>query len=231
VSAGALVGQLAGTPVLAPLTGWLRGLTYDAVAVQVGQRIVEVDPSPEPEVFGLGAGPQALARGVAHALGLPVGIDKAFFRFERPLQRTLDCMPMSMRMKLDRCGLKLSLEQWQTIPVRLREVLLETSVDGARQVERMKAVLHSLQVERNWPRLSRVEVDEAGWNAPGEVPRAVVERCVGFGRLPLSVERWGALTPIQRFALLKMARGSGRNWLPALDEFLGGPEPTVKLGT
>jgi hypothetical protein len=39
------------------------------VEVPQGRYIVEVDPRPEPQVFGLGERPQLIARGVLAALG------------------------------------------------------------------------------------------------------------------------------------------------------------------
>jgi len=68
--AGQIVGHLNELPVRAPLMGTLRGLSHDAVDVAKGQKIVEVDPRADADVFGLGERPQIIARGVAQALGL-----------------------------------------------------------------------------------------------------------------------------------------------------------------
>lgn len=71
VRAGDEIGLLGGMPVCAPLNGYLRGVTRDGVQVQAGQCLLEVDPRAEPDVFGLGERPRAVARGVLEALGLP----------------------------------------------------------------------------------------------------------------------------------------------------------------
>jgi xanthine dehydrogenase accessory factor len=71
VLAGAEVGSLEGHAIRAPVSGYLRGLTRDGVQVTAGQRILEVDPRSEPQVFGLGERPAAIAMGVAEALRLP----------------------------------------------------------------------------------------------------------------------------------------------------------------
>jgi xanthine dehydrogenase accessory factor len=68
--AGDPVGQLGGHLILAPISGHLRGLSRDGVEVMAGQRLLEVDPRPMPEINGLGERPLAIAAGVAEALGL-----------------------------------------------------------------------------------------------------------------------------------------------------------------
>ena len=71
VVAGQPVGEIAGQVVPAPIAGHLRGVARDGVEVAAGQRLVEVDPREEPQVFGLGERPWAIAGGVARALELP----------------------------------------------------------------------------------------------------------------------------------------------------------------
>lgn len=70
VAAGDLLGQLEQAEIRAPISGHVRGLTRAGIAVQAGQRLLEVDPRAEPQIFGLGERPQAIARGVVEALGL-----------------------------------------------------------------------------------------------------------------------------------------------------------------
>lgn len=68
VVAGDIVGHLDALPVHAPISGHLRGLARDGIAVLAGQRIVEVDPRQAPEIAGLGERPRAIAQGVLAAL-------------------------------------------------------------------------------------------------------------------------------------------------------------------
>jgi hypothetical protein len=70
VVAGEAVGEIAGQVVVAPIDGHLRGVARDGVEVPAGQRLVEVDPREEPQIFGLGERPWAVAEGVARALNL-----------------------------------------------------------------------------------------------------------------------------------------------------------------
>jgi xanthine dehydrogenase accessory factor len=68
VEAGDIVGHLEDQLVRAPISGHLRGLARDGIAVLAGQRIVEVDPRQSPEIAGLGERPRAIAQGVLEAL-------------------------------------------------------------------------------------------------------------------------------------------------------------------
>jgi xanthine dehydrogenase accessory factor len=69
VEAGELVATIAGTPLLAPLTGVLRGLTHDGVPVVERTKVIEVDPRGEVGgVRGIGERPRRIADGVLAAL-------------------------------------------------------------------------------------------------------------------------------------------------------------------
>lgn len=220
VSAGMLVGTLNGQPLLAPLVGALRGLSHDGVAVQAGQKLVEIDPRVQPDTHGLGARPSTIARGVGLALGFSSGLDNAFFGFEADFRATLGCIPMSMRFKLDCCGIKLSLEQWRAVPQPLRETLLEAPADSPRHVARMAQFLRRRGQQMGWPELPPVKAGDAVPDTLGAIPQVVSARCAARGQPPLSADSWAKLTPLQRYALVKLAGNrSGRNWREALVEF------------
>jgi len=70
VEAGEELGRLGQQQVRVPISGYVRGLSRDGVQVPAGQRVAEVDPRDEPQVFGLGERPRAIAEGVVLALGL-----------------------------------------------------------------------------------------------------------------------------------------------------------------
>jgi len=65
VTEGQEIARIGDTPVRAPLTGCLRGLTHDGAAVAVRTKIVEVDPRGDrTAVYGLGNRPKRIAIGV-----------------------------------------------------------------------------------------------------------------------------------------------------------------------
>jgi len=69
VERGSTVATIGQTPLHAPLTGILRGLTHDGVAVARHTKVIEVDARDDPAAaFGLGARPMRIADGVLKAL-------------------------------------------------------------------------------------------------------------------------------------------------------------------
>ena len=70
VEAGALVATIDGTPIRAPISGTLRGLTRPGVSVVRGDKVLEVDPRPPERAgfSGLGERPRRIAEGVALAI-------------------------------------------------------------------------------------------------------------------------------------------------------------------
>ena len=65
VRAGEIVAWIGTTPLVAPLTGCLRGLTHHGASVSRGTKIIEIDPRGRAErVFGIGERPRRIAAGV-----------------------------------------------------------------------------------------------------------------------------------------------------------------------
>ena len=70
VAVGAVVATIDGTPLHAPISGTLRGLTRPGVLVVRGDKVLEVDPRPPERAgfSGLGERPRRIADGVALAI-------------------------------------------------------------------------------------------------------------------------------------------------------------------
>lgn len=69
VVAGETVGHIDSTPIPAPLTGRLRGLTRCGVFVPLHTKIVEIDPrGDQAQIYGLGERPLRIAAGVLDAV-------------------------------------------------------------------------------------------------------------------------------------------------------------------
>jgi hypothetical protein len=144
------------------------------------------------------------------------------FRFEVDFGGTLRCIPMSVRLKLDQTGIKLSLKQWNRIPPPGRRELVERPCTTAVETEAYKKYLVS-QIEAH----TRTTVEYAPldasppWADATAVPERISEWAAGLGVAPPSAEQWALLTPLQRFALFKLTRPghSNENFLPAMREF------------
>lgn len=75
VLAGETVARVGEEPVVAPLSGILRGLTHDGARVAAGTKVLEVDPRGDPaRAFGVGERPARIADGVLEAVAsMPQG--------------------------------------------------------------------------------------------------------------------------------------------------------------
>jgi hypothetical protein len=144
------------------------------------------------------------------------------FRFEVDFGGTLRCIPMSVRMKLDQTGIKLSLKQWNRIPPAERRQLVQRPCARPAEAEAYKKYLVSV-IEAH----TRLPVEFAPleasppWADAAAVPERIRDWARGLGVASPSTEQWAALTPLQRFALFKLSRPghSNENFVPAMREF------------
>lgn len=145
-----------------------------------------------------------------------------YFGFESEQERTLACIPMLVRMKLDTSGVKLSLAQWNQIPEADRRRLFELACDSEDQASSYRELVCQLVMQFTgesacWLPLA----DEPAWNNISEVPPQLVDRAKKLGIASPSINQWRELTAAQRFALLKLTRvgHESPSYLPALREF------------
>lgn len=144
------------------------------------------------------------------------------FSFERAHTEPLAFIPLGVRFYLDRCGLRLSLAQWQALPEADRAALAsvepafdETRADAfAAQLEASLARASAGPVEQQTP-----EPSEA--LAPEPVPETVVAQAAQHGVTGPSQSAWARLSVGQRYALTKLARKARRSddFAAAMNEF------------
>jgi hypothetical protein len=144
------------------------------------------------------------------------------FAFETDFAGTLHCIPMSVRMKLDEVGIKLSLKQWNRLPGPQRQALIERPCEGSAQSAAYREFLiGAIEAHTQSPvEYASVEASPP-WADASAVPARVVEWAQGVSVAPPSAAQWAALTPLQRFALFKLTRPghSNENFIPAMREF------------
>jgi hypothetical protein len=145
------------------------------------------------------------------------------FDFELDFSGALYCIPMSTRMKLDYCGVKLSLKQWNRFTREQRGELLEEPCSTAESAAKFRdrvITLIEMQVREKAERLT--PDDGAGmWNDPNAIPDRVSAHAQSLGLPAIPLESWRALQPVQRFALFKLTRPGHKNenFIPAMREF------------
>lgn len=144
------------------------------------------------------------------------------FDFETDFAGTLRCIPMSVRMKLDQCGIKLSLKQWSRIPAAERRQLLSEPCDTPSNVSLYESLLVRLIETWTAAAVEMVHPDPApAWADARQVPRRLLDYAAALGVTPPSAEQWASLPSLQRFALFKLTRPGhdNDNFIPALREF------------
>jgi hypothetical protein len=128
------------------------------------------------------------------------------FAFETDLYESLRCIPMAVRYKLDRVGIKVSLRAWNQLPVEQRRELFhawpaETEVERRALRGTLRRWLEAVSDEP----LRRVTLAEPPpWEETARLNPAVAEQAARC-RPPLTVEEWAALERLERFALVKLA--------------------------
>lgn len=144
-----------------------------------------------------------------------------FFQFEADFVDSLNCIPMQVRYKLDTCGVKLKLVHWHKFPQEIRFQLCDRPCDSFTEVKDYHDWLHQQVIEYTGSEAKDLPIEEnPPWLDDTIVPEMVQTKAQAFN-LTLTVEQWANLTPLQRFALIKLSRSSheNANFMPAMKEF------------
>jgi hypothetical protein len=143
------------------------------------------------------------------------------FAFESELEASLTYIPLAVRFKLDKCGIKLSLASWQLLPEDRRRVLLRAPCDNATDIASYRRVLYSFVGECTGEEPPSIPMAEHAPWADKNIPEQTIRAAMAMGLPPPSSTRWCTLTPLQRFALIKLSREGRehRNLRLALREF------------
>jgi hypothetical protein len=143
------------------------------------------------------------------------------FAFENDFGDRLACLPMAVRYKLDAAGIKLHLKEWTGLPDGQRRELLAWTCASEKDLSGFAERIKTL-VEARTGRAPDVfaPVEHPEWLDGRRVPQAVHERAEALG-ITLSLVDWARLTPLQRFALVKLSRPKhdAQKLRPALEEF------------
>jgi hypothetical protein len=144
-----------------------------------------------------------------------------FFQFEADFVDSLRCIPMQVRYKLDTCGVKLKLPDWNHFSQDERQQLVDSLCNTEAELQAYRELLHQFVTGYGGDRPSDLPIDSAPeWHQAEVIPISVQEQSNSFG-ISLTLAQWAALTPLQRFALIKLSRSQheNRNFLPAMQEF------------
>jgi hypothetical protein len=144
-----------------------------------------------------------------------------FFQFEADFVASLRCVPMQVRLKLDTCGVKLKLAQWNQFNQDDRRSLITLPCDTEADVQAYRHFLQALIRARTGTEATDLAIDPVpAWLDESTIPTSVQEKAQENSAV-ITIDQWAALAPVQRFALIKLSRSSheNANFLPALKEF------------
>ena len=151
----------------------------------------------------------------------PDSKSKNYFQFEADFVNTLKCIPMSVRMKLDNCGVKLKLAHWNQFSPTERQTLVDLPCNTETERQAYRDFLQNLVTIKTGQPAKELAIDHnPPWLNATKIPSSLstkAEEC----QVNISQQQWTNLTPAQRFALIKLSRPSheNQNFIPALQEF------------
>ncbi|HTQ25800.1 MAG TPA: nitrate reductase associated protein [Candidatus Binataceae bacterium] len=144
------------------------------------------------------------------------------FKFEDEMSTTLACVPMAVRRKLDRVGVKVGLEQWKALGRGERLAICHLPVERHDEREAFRLFINEA-VRRAFGAEPRTlaEAQRAIADPPSRLPAPLAERARAAG-VPLDQAAWERLDGDERYALIKLGGGPevSHNLAAALAEFV-----------
>jgi hypothetical protein len=149
-----------------------------------------------------------------------------FFQFEADFVDSLRCIPMYVRYKLDICGIKLKLAEWNQMNQAQRQSLIDLPTTTENEVDSYRKYLQNLVFQNTGKHASELPIDShPAWNDSEKISDDVDKKVAELG-LHLTLTDWQYLTFLQRFALIKLSRShhENENFPKAMAEFNLGSE-------
>lgn len=143
------------------------------------------------------------------------------FKFEDEIHESLRCVPMAVRRKLDRVGLKVGLEQWKSLDRGERLAICHIPTDSPEECDALATFIREAMRRRFGTEPKQLSDSErAAANPPPTPPMRLVKRAIEAGH-DLTDQVWSRLDGDERFALMKMGdvETPSHNLAAALREF------------
>ncbi|KAF1030309.1 MAG: hypothetical protein GAK40_00058 [Burkholderia plantarii] len=161
------------------------------------------------------------------------------YAFEIESSEDFTFIPMIVRFHLDYAGLRISLAQWQCLPLEARRLLCRFPADadagtwsgagtaagvdpGSDAAASFEATLHALLARQAAGEAERFAPEPApAWRDGAAPPPALAAQCALAGLAPVAPAQWRALGGFQRYVLTKLSRKPKLNhdFVPAMREF------------
>lgn len=144
-----------------------------------------------------------------------------FFQFEAEFVDSLRCIPMQVRFNLDTCGVKLKLSHWHQFNEEEKKLLINLPCNTKDESKNYRDFLQNLVLQKTGLPAKDLPIEENPlWLNETNIPEEIMKKAAEF-QIHLTLNQWQNLTPLQRFALIKLSNPSheNRNFYPALQEF------------
>ncbi|MBW4616690.1 MAG: nitrate reductase associated protein [Desmonostoc vinosum HA7617-LM4] len=144
-----------------------------------------------------------------------------FFEFETDFVDSLRCIPMQVRYKLDTSGIKLKLSDWNHMTQAERETLVELPCNTETEIKFYQEYIEQLVLQQTGTPVAKLTIEtDPAWLDSTTVPASIQEKAQEIGII-LTLQQWESLTPLQRFALIKLSRSGheNKNFPRAMAEF------------
>jgi hypothetical protein len=146
------------------------------------------------------------------------------FGFEVESSDNLRFIPLAVRFNLDRFGQRITLDQWQMLPVEDRALLARFPIEDEAELEKhFDLTLEEMMKTHANVAPEKVEIDrDPVWAHADAVPEAVIRQSSLCGVSAPSLSSWAKLDRFQRYALAKLSRNTDKanhDFLPAMEEF------------
>jgi hypothetical protein len=144
------------------------------------------------------------------------------FKFEDEVHQSLSCVPMAVRRKLDRVGVKISLAQWQQLGRGERLAICHLPVADAAECDAVRIFIDEAVRNRCGVGTKELPAEIRRAAEPPANPSAtLVERAGALG-VALGQADWDRLDADERYALIKLGGGAepSHNLPAALHELL-----------
>jgi hypothetical protein len=144
-----------------------------------------------------------------------------YFKFEADFVDSLRCIPMQVRCKLDTCGIKLKLPDWNQMTTDERQALVELPCTTETEIQSYRDHIQQLIIRLTGIPAKTLPIEpHPAWLDSATVPASLQEKAQEIG-VTLTKQHWAALTPLQRFALIKLSHSGheNKNFKTAIAEF------------
>ena len=145
-----------------------------------------------------------------------------YFDFEEDfVEKNIRCIPMIVRFKMDKVGIKLKLNEWTKFTVNERVQLATMCCESERDVDLYRGFLKELVKKHTNKEATPLSMDGYPvWRLQYSIPVEVRQKLIDE-KTDMSVEQWRDLTRLQRFALVKLSRPGheSKNFVKATREF------------